>query len=83
MIENICTILLLIQLFACSGFAQQALPKITPVAVGDQLPKTFWNFKHVLLKPGVPREYALSNDKGGARNNRFLGQSKRFLPETL
>ncbi|WP_431292026.1 hypothetical protein [Pedobacter sp. P26] len=64
MIENICTILLLIQLFACSGFAQQALPKITPVAVGDQLPKTFWNFKHVLLKPGVPREYALSNDKG-------------------
>jgi len=64
MIKNICTILLLIQLSACSGFAQQAIPKITPVAVGDQLPKTFWNFKDVLLERGVPREYTLSDDRG-------------------
>ncbi|QXU39725.1 TlpA disulfide reductase family protein [Pedobacter sp. D749] len=64
MIKNICTILLLIQLFVCSGFAQQATPKITPVAVGDQLPKTFWKFKHVLLERGVPREYTLSDDRG-------------------
>ena len=64
MIKNICTILLLIQLFVCSGFAQQALPKIMPAAVRAQLPKTFWNFKHVLLERGVPREYTLSDDRG-------------------
>ncbi|RLJ72639.1 hypothetical protein [Pedobacter alluvionis] len=64
MIKNICTILLLIQLFAYSGFAQQALPKITTAAFRDQLPKTFWNFKHVLFERGMPREYTLSDDRG-------------------
>ena len=66
MIKNICTILLLIQLFVCSEFAQQALPKIMPAAVRAQLPKTFWNFKHVLLERGVPREYTLSDDRGNS-----------------
>jgi hypothetical protein len=64
MIKNICTILLLTQLFAGSGFAKQALSKIKPVAVGDQLPKTFWNFKHVMPERELSREYTLSDDRG-------------------
>ena len=64
MIKNICTVLLLMHLCAFNGFAQQAPSIITPVAVGDQLPKAFWDFKHVLLERGVPREYTLSADRG-------------------
>jgi len=64
MIKNIYTILLLM-LFAFTASAQHAAPiTIAPVAVGNQLPKAFWDFKHLLLERGVPREYALSADKG-------------------
>ncbi len=64
MIKNICTVLLLIHACICSGFAQENSRGITPVAVGDQLPKAFWDFKHVLLDQGMAREYTLSADKG-------------------
>lgn len=65
MIKNIYSILLLSQLFAFSGFTQGTPPvKITPIAVGDQLPKAFWDFKHLLLEQAVPREYTLTADKG-------------------
>lgn len=52
-------------LFALGVSAQRVAPiKITPIAVGDQLPKTFWDLKHVMLKRGIPHEYNLSADRG-------------------
>lgn len=64
MIKNIYCLLLAFFGIVNGAFTQiKKLDSIPVIPVGGEFPRVFWNYKHLLLERGTPKEYSLSSDR--------------------